>query len=290
MKKIYYLLVSTLLIASCSKPTAEFLINADDNQAPALINFKNLSKNSESYIWSINEDVVSEDETLEHLFLESGRYDIQLKALKDGKIASQTKPVFIDAPKNCSVYIETSLGAMTFVLSELTPNHRDNFLDLIEKKYYNGLSFHRVIDGFMIQGGDNKTRKTKDRFKFKEQIPSEFNKEHFHYKGALAAARMPDDINPDKMSSGTQFYIVDGVELSIDAIKNHEASKLFSYTVDQKKRYLESGGAPQLDGEYTVFGYLIDGFDVLEKISKIETGEMNVPLKEVLILDIKAIN
>lgn len=289
MKQIL-ILWGLLQIVGCSTPTANFLISAESRKAPALINFNNQSTSAESYVWEVNDSIISTVDDAQHLFLNSGRYEICLTASKDNKSHQTIQTIFIDAPQLCHVYMKTSLGSFVFALSESTPGHRDNFISLIESGYYNGLSFHRVIDGFMVQGGDNKSRKGQTSITYKDQIREEINEDLFHVKGALAAARMPDDVNPDKFSSGTQFYIVHGRNLTSEDVENYESSKLFTYSGNDKKRYLEEGGAPQLDGEYTVFGYLVSGFDTLDKIANVETGELDKPIVDIRILETHIIN
>lgn len=284
------MLLGLFLLGGCSKPVANFLISADSRKAPALINFKNSSTGADSFVWTVNDSIVSEQETVDHLFLSSGRHEISLIASKLDKSDKKMQTIFIDAPELCHVYMNTTAGPFIFKLSESTPTHRDNFIKLIESGYYHGLSFHRVIEGFMIQGGDDKSRKKKGNFTFQDQIKEEINTELLHFKGALAAARMPDDVNPDKYSSGTQFYIVDGRDLSTEDIENYESNKLFSYSQENIQQYLKSGGAPQLDGEYTIFGYLISGFETLDKIAKVETGNADVPVKDIRILETKIVN
>jgi len=257
---------------------------------PAHLTFENKSENANAYIWKVNSEVVAESENLDYTFLESGRYLVELEAQKDSKKDKKQTEIIIEASIQCHVLIKTSLGNLVVQLSEQTPRHLNNFVQLVESNYYNGLTFHRVIDGFMIQGGDNKTRKSGKRFSEPEQIDHEINPELHHVKGALAAARMPDQMNPKKKSSGSQFYIVKGSSLTKDKLKRIRAEKLFEYNQDQIASYLEQGGAPQLDGEYTVFGSLVSGFDVLDKISETKTNKFDKPLEDVKILNVKLLN
>jgi len=269
---------------------ASFIISAEQEKAPALITFKNNSTGADTYNWEINGQAISQESDMEYLILESGRYDVSLEAVKDGKNDIQTKTIFVDAPEKCHVYMKTTMGDFVFELSELTPGHRDNFIDLIEKGYYHGLKFHRVIDGFMVQGGDNATRSEKTDIEFRDQIPDEIDSGLLHFKGALAAARMPDNVNPDKYSSGTQFYIVEGRPLTEDEGENYNSGNLIEYNQKDKETYMTQGGTPQLDGEYTVFGRLVKGFNVLEKISNTETAEMDAPLNDIFIIETLIIN
>ena len=136
----------------------------------------------------------------------------------------------------------------------------------------------------------HKLRKTRFKGIIPDVIQPEINNSLYHTRGALAAARMPDEINPGKNSSSTQFYIVDGRSVDEDKLKDTESSKLINYSDEQIESYLSNGGAPQLDGEYTVFGFLVDGFDVLEAISVVKTNERDKPLEEVVILEAKILN
>ncbi len=159
--------------------------------------------------------------------------------------------------------IETNLGTMRIKLYDKTPLHRDNFAKLVAKKYYDSTLFHRVIPGFMIQAGDPLTRDTSMVDKWGTggpgyTVPAEFVNEYWHKKGVVAAARQGDLANPKKSSSGSQFYIV------------HDENACL-----------------HLDGEYTIFGETIDGFDVIDKIASVETDLRDLPINPVIIISIK---
>jgi peptidyl-prolyl cis-trans isomerase B (cyclophilin B) len=181
------------------------------------------------------------------------------------------------------VTIETEKGTMRFILFDETPKHKANFIKLTKENFYDGLLFHRVIDDFMLQGGDPKSRNAKpdDNLGNGEngyRIPAEFNSKLFHQKGALAAAR---DNNPAKESSGCQFYIVEGRKWSKNELDKQAARAARKLTDEQRKVYETIGGTPHLDGSYTVFGQLIDGMDVIDKIASVEKGERDRPEKDV---------
>ncbi len=181
--------------------------------------------------------------------------------------------------KETQVEITTDYGNIVVKLYNDTPLHRDNFIKLVKEGHYNGTDFHRVIKDFMIQGGGKKSH----------TLPAEINKNHFHKKGALAAARMPDQVNPKKRSSGCQFYIVEGKvydSVSLSAMANHLKIK---YTEDQINTYKTIGGTPFLDQQYTVFGEVVKGLDVVDKISLVKTGRGDKPIKPV-IMKMKLIN
>ncbi len=175
------------------------------------------------------------------------------------------------------VLIKTSYGNITAKLYNDTPLHRDNFIKLVKEGWYNGSPFHRVINNFMIQGGGNKNGQQDPGY----TVPAEFNTSHVHTKGALAAARLPDQANPKRASSGSQFYIVQGQKYDPKTLGMMATRSGTSYTDEQMKAYTTLGGTPHLDGSYTVFGEVIDGLDVIDKIAVVKTGQMDKPLQPV---------
>ena len=183
------------------------------------------------------------------------------------------------------VLIKTTLGDITVMLYDDTPLHRDNFIKLVNEGWYEGSPFHRVIKNFMIQGGQNADGRQDPGYR----VPAEFKSNHFHKKGALAAARMADQVNPKKESSGSQFYIVQGQVWSETQLKMFENryGKVFSAT--QRQAYQTLGGSPHLDGDYTVFGEVTDGLDVVDKIAAVKTGYMDVPVEPVTIISMEIV-
>jgi len=175
------------------------------------------------------------------------------------------------------ILIKTEYGNITAKLYNDTPKHRDNFIKLVKQGWYTGSPFHRVINNFMIQGGGNAAGKSDPGY----QIDAEFSTKYIHKKGALAAARMPDQVNPDKKSSGSQFYLVQGQKFDEKTLQMMSARSGFKYTPQQMRVYAEVGGTPHLDGGYTVFGEVIDGFDVIDKIAAVKTGSGDKPVKDV---------
>ncbi len=175
--------------------------------------------------------------------------------------------------------IHTDYGDMTGFLYNETPQHRDNFVKLSKSGFYDGTMFHRVISGFMIQGGDPDSKNAKPGQQLGMggpgyTVPAEFNKTFIHKKGALAAARTGDQGNPTKASSGSQFYIVQG--------KKVPASQLGAiYTPEQKKVYETIGGVPFLDTQYTVYGEITEGLDVIDKIAAVQKDGNDRPVKDV---------
>ena len=166
-----------------------------------------------------------------------------------------------------------------------TPLHRDNFVKLVKEGYYDGLLFHRVISGFMIQGGDPNSRDAKPGIALGSggpgyTIPAEFNKNLIHKKGALAAARQPDQVNPEKASSGSQFYIVQGKTYSEAFLNEIASQKGYSYTDDQRKIYETLGGTPFLDMNYTVFGEITNPI-FIEQIAAYPTVQGDRPIPDI---------
>jgi peptidyl-prolyl cis-trans isomerase B (cyclophilin B) len=182
------------------------------------------------------------------------------------------------------VVIETELGNMELKLYDETPKHKENFLKLVEDGFYDSLLFHRVIPGFMIQGGDPDSKNASAGKQLGMggpgyTIDAEIGAPHL--RGTIAAARRGGASNPEKKSSGSQFYIVTGSEVTSAVLDRIEQQKNIEYTEEERAIYLEEGGTPQLDGDYTVFGRLISGFDVAEKIANQNRDQANRPTQDI---------
>ena len=188
--------------------------------------------------------------------------------------------------------METSEGNIRIQLYNETPLHRDNFLRLVKAHYYDSLLFHRVIKNFMIQGGNRNTRQAEFTPEFANlcdsldyTIEAEFRlPKLFHKRGVIAAAREGDDVNPQKRSSSTQFYFVWGRKYSERAMEFTESRLDIELTPEMRETYMTVGGTPHLDGSYTVFGEIVEGLDVVERIQNVETDETDRPLKPVMII------
>lgn len=251
------------------------------------------------------------------------------------------------AQVSTKVLLKTTAGDIVIGLYDDTPKHQENFIKLVKDGYYNGLLFHRVMKGFMVQGGDPDSKDAEAGTVLGNggpgyQLDAEILPNHYHKKGALAAARQPDNVNPDKKSSGSQFYLVQGRTYTEEELASLEASQaqgikntLFQkmlqmpenaqlreqiegyskvgnkkeldfiiqrisptieqeyqklglgYSVEAKKAYQEIGGTPFLDGLYTVFGEIIEGLEVVDKIAENEVDAKNRPLKDVRIIKAK---
>jgi cyclophilin family peptidyl-prolyl cis-trans isomerase len=190
---------------------------------------------------------------------------------------------------NADVLIETTYGNIKIKLYDETPFHKENFLKLVSEKLYDDQIFHRVINNFMIQAGDpnSKNAKPGQPLGYGDlgyTIPAEFNKNLFHKKGALAAARQPDNINPDKESSASQFYIVHGKVYSNEELNLMEQRGVhIKFTDEQRKIYTSVGGTPHLDYSYTVFGEVTEGIDIVDKIASVKTDKRDRPLNDIKI-------
>lgn len=251
------------------------------------------------------------------------------------------KPIY---PDDALVELKTSLGDIVVELYNDTPLHRDNFLKLVGEGFYDGVLFHRVIDSFMIQTGDPDSKNAAPGARLGSGDPGYtiaaeiVYPKHYHKKGALAAARTGDAYNPERRSSGSQFYIVTGTtasERQIEAMdlkrKNSQMESVFQELAmhhrdsiqamqkrddreglerlrqqliketeekvkpedmpeNVKKDYVERGGTPHLDGGYTVFGEVVKGLDVVDKIQKVETDDADRPKEDVKIISAKVIS
>ena len=214
---------------------------------------------------------------------------------------TQTRTTITNDNNNSKVVIKTSKGDLVVRLYDETPLHRDNFLKLADEGYYNGTLFHRVINKFMIQGGDPDSKNPEPDKIYGTGgpdyvIPAEFRPELFHKKGALAAARQDDNANPQKASSGSQFYLVQGRVFTSEDLDRLEAAVKtgnpnFKIGDEARKIYADAGGTPHLDGNYTVFGEIVDGLDVVDAIAEVRTivpGDR--PVEDIFILSVERKN
>ena len=202
---------------------------------------------------------------------------------------AQKAKIIINENIETMVQIETTKGKMIVKLYNETPLHRDNFVKLVKEKYYDSLLFHRVIADFMIQGGDPDSKNAPQGQMLGNggpnyTIPAEFKSTLIHKKGVLAAARTADNINPKKESSGSQFYIVHGKIFDEKQLEYICSKTGIVYTYEQKEIYKTIGGTPHLDGAYTVFGEVIEGLDVIDKIAAVKTDQANRPIEDIIII------
>ncbi|MDR2791288.1 MAG: peptidylprolyl isomerase [Tannerellaceae bacterium] len=193
------------------------------------------------------------------------------------------------------VLIDTDMGKIKVKLYDETPQHRDNFIKNVNDKLYDGLLFHRVIKQFMIQAGDVNSKAAAPDTPLGsgdlgDTVPAEFvYPRYFHKRGALCAARTGDHVNPQKASSASQFYIVTGrcyTAMELDKIERSTGKPL---TPEQRQAYMSDGGAPHLDGGYTVFGEVVEGMKVVDAIQFSPTGNYDRPLKDIRIKSISIV-
>jgi len=197
------------------------------------------------------------------------------------------------------VLMQTTMGDIVIRLSDSTPLHRDNFLKLVKVGYYDSILFHRVIKDFMIQAGDPTSKRAVAGQPLGNggpgyTVPAEFRKTLFHKKGVIAAARMGDNVNPAKASSGSQFYIVQGkifTDVGLDSVETFRMNGK-KIPAEQRAVYKTIGGTPHLDQGYTIFGEIVKGLDVIDKIAAVQTSKAqdhDRPIQDVRIIKAKLI-
>lgn len=193
--------------------------------------------------------------------------------------------------KNRKVKIITSKGTIIVLLSDKTPKHRDNFIKLVKQKFYDSILFHRVIKEFMIQAGDPETKKSEAGKRYGSgglnyKIPAEFDTSLFHKRGVLAAAR---DNNPEKASSSCQFYIVQGKLFTDSTLDDVRQKRMGGRIIPdyQREVYKTIGGTPHLDQNYTIFGIVVKGMDVVDKIAAVERDQYDRPKEDIRILKMR---
>lgn len=269
-------------------PVADFEFSEPTSPAPVAVQFTNKSTDADRYEWSFGDGQTSSEQSPSHDYSTYGNMLVVLKAFQKDKMSVDSAFVNVPEPPRRRVVIETPMGNMTVELSNRTPQHRDNFLKLAGEGFYDDLLFHRVMQGFMIQGGDPDSR-TAAKGQMLGQggpgytVPAEFWPDLLHIKGALAAARLPDQMNPEKASSGSQFYIVQGHAISSEnVLTQYEQMRKMTYTPEQKAAYMKAAaGYPPLDRDYTVFGQVVEGLEVIDKITAEKTDPNDRPLKDI---------
>jgi peptidyl-prolyl cis-trans isomerase B (cyclophilin B) len=255
--------------------------------APSKIAFINQSEKANAFEWDFGDGQTSTDSNPKHRYTQSGTYVVKLTAMQGKKLRTSEQFVNVEPPIGQMVEIQTRFGNMLVKLYEETPQHAENFIKLTEEGFYDSLLFHRVINGFMVQGGDPESKNARAGKRLGGggpgyQIPAEFHESFIHKKGALAAARQGDAVNPEKKSSGSQFYIVQGQPTPESQLKMFERRKGMEYSDEQKEIYGSLGGTPFLDMEYTVFGEIVEGMEVLDQIASTQTDNGDRPLEDIM--------
>jgi peptidyl-prolyl cis-trans isomerase B (cyclophilin B) len=284
--KFFTLCLSMASLYVYAGPVAGFTMSVQHAEAPATVVFTNTSKGADTYAWDFGDGTQSTDTMATHRYTHAGKYNVTLKAIKGKKSDTMTQTIIIDPPAKCIIEITTDYGVMMAELYDATPQHRDNFLKLAEEGFYNGLLFHRVIDGFMIQGGDPNSKTAAAGVPLGSggpgyMVPGEFVDSLVHVRGAIAAARTSDSVNPERKSSGSQFYIVQGAPVDDAQLDMLEKRKGFKYTPEQRAAYKEHGGVPFLDRDYSVFGKITSGFEVIDAIARVPKDSRDRPKTDV---------
>lgn len=297
---IFSLLAAMVLLSACTpKPTAEFTMAYDNDVIPVTVTITNNSKNAEAYMWDFGDgSPVVTDASPTHTFNTFGTLNVKLTAINGAESAETTQQITLKEGPRKRVEIVTSLGTMSVELRNETPKHRDNFIKLANEKYFDGLLFHRVIKDFMIQAGDPDSRNAPPEQQLGNggpgyTIPAEFYPGLHHYKGALSAARQGDQVNPTRASSGSQFYVVQGGPVNEATLNEMGGRNHVTYSAVDREYYQKVGGAPFLDGQYTVFGYVLDGMEVIDKIAAVPVSQqpatVDRPLQDVKIISVNVV-
>ncbi|HRH37334.1 MAG TPA: peptidylprolyl isomerase [Flavobacteriales bacterium] len=208
-----------------------------------------------------------------------------------GALGTRTYAQAAPAPRQTLVEIRTEMGMIVVALYNETPQHRDNFLKLVREHAYDSLLFHRVVAGLMVQGGDPDSKHAAEGASLGKGGPGytlapEILPTLIHKRGALAAVREPDDVNPERRSNGSQFYIVQGktypaADLEAVVQRNARYGTTVRYTEAQRRTYASDGGTPHMDGAYTIFGEVLEGMDVVEAIAALPSNAQYRPLKDI---------
>ena len=282
--RLLYLFLPLLSLSYCARPIPAFAPAERSVEAADTVSFANTSEGATSYRWDFGNGETSTESEPAIRYFQSGDYQVSLTATNEkGKSRTTTQTINVTPPKECLIRIETPQGDMLARLYDATPQHQDNFVKLAQENFYDSLLFHRVIEGFMIQGGDPDSRGAGPNDRLGSggpgyQVPAEFDPGLAHVKGALAAARTN---NPQKLSSGSQFYIVQGRPVTEADLNRQEAQTGVRYPSEVREMYLERGGTPFLDQNYTVFGIITEGLDVIDKIAAVATGAGDRPQQDV---------
>lgn len=292
--QLLMVLTSIVFLAGCKEPKALFTMEPKSEVSPAEVVFTNYSENAKEYIWTFGDGQSSTEEAPIHVYESWGTFTVTLTAKNGNKTTVMEQQLQIKEPRRRVAEIMTNKGVMMVELSNYTPQHRDNFIKLANEGFYDDLLFHRVIAGFMVQGGDPESKgapadKMLGNGGPGYTVPAEIKPGMYHYKGAIAAARQGDAVNPMRASSGSQFYLVQGAPVDDNMLTQMENRNGFTYDESARNYYKQHGGAPFLDMNYTVFGYVINGREVIDAIAGVQTGENDRPVEDVKILSVKIV-
>jgi cyclophilin family peptidyl-prolyl cis-trans isomerase len=291
--KILLIYFTFALLLGCQEPkTAAFSIELLQEETPAQVQFKNESVGATSYLWDFGDGNTSTEAAPRYTYNFGGTYNVTLTVFDaDSNAVTTVKPVTVRESVRRVVEIETEFGTMKAELFNFTPKHRDNFLKLATEGFYDDLLFHRVMNDFMVQGGDPTSRNAAAGTLLGQgntdyTVPAEIVQGAYHYKGALAAARQSDGANPERASSGSQFYIVDGSPhqaMQLQQFVNQKSMRgvRVVYSQPQVDYYAQYGGSPILDMEYTVFGQITEGLHIIDKLAEVPVDFNNRPFKDV---------
>jgi len=276
-------LVVGFLATGCAQLEKEHKLSS--KEAPTTLTTNNTEKKHTDVKWRVDGKEIAGDSASFEI-ASSGEHTLEKIYTKKKKTDTIMQKINVEEPEKCLIKVETSLGNMVLELFEDTPEHKNNFLKLVNEGFYNDLLFHRVISGFMVQGGDPESRNAPAGKSLGSggpgyTVPAEFNPAHVHTKGALSAARTGDAVNPERRSSGSQFYIVQGKPVPANQIEQMGKRLGITYTPAQIAAYTTEGGTPFLDMQYTVYGQVVEGLDVIDKIAAVKTARGDRPLEDV---------
>lgn len=286
LRLLFFFGINVLSFSCSVSPWAQLTTDKTTYSAPAKVRITNQSKHADATEWNMGDGTQSLlAPPQEYLYTKPGKYTITVTAKKGNKTHQTTHMIEVKEPMGVRIECSTSLGNFIIRLYDDTPLHKANFIKLVSEGYYDGTLFHRIIPGFMVQGGDPNSKNATPGQRLGTggpgyTIPAEFLSHHYHKKGALAAARMGDQVNPRKESSGSQFYVVVGKPVSPGMLESMAPGGV-EYTQDQKDVYTSLGGTPHLDMGYTVFGEVVEGLDVIDAIATQTRDSADRPQKDI---------
>ena len=285
IKQLFFFIILFFSVTIFAQ-NAEFKLTSD--KVPAVLNIDPMAFFNS--VWILDNDTLTKENIT---ILKSGEHTLKKYYFykkndksKKSKAVTESFSFNLTPSNNTMVLLETKFGSMTIELYDDTPLHKANFIKLAKEGFYNGTLFHRVIKDFMIQGGDPTSKGADKNTPLGAggpgyTIPAEFNNKYIHEKGALSAARQGDAVNPKRASSGSQFYIVQGSTQEPEKLAFMAERTGTKYTAEQLEIYKNSGGTPFLDNQYTVFGKVIQGLEVIDIIAAQKTLQGDRPAEDI---------